>query len=57
MKNQSLEVFHAWRVPVFVPNDIMSMLNHEYPRGTKSHYYDGYYYVPLLRLWLQESKF
>lgn len=43
-------------VPVFVPNDIMSMLNHEYPRGTKSHYYDGYYYVPLLRLWLQESK-
>ncbi|CAX44509.1 mannosylphosphorylation of N-linked oligosaccharides effector, putative [Candida dubliniensis CD36] len=43
-------------VPVFVPNDIMSMLNQEYPKGTKSYYYDGYYYVPLLRLWLQESK-
>ncbi|KAI5960297.1 uncharacterized protein KGF55_004589 [Candida pseudojiufengensis] len=43
-------------VPVYVPNDIMSMLNNEYSGGTRSYYYNGYYFVPCLRLWLQESK-
>ncbi|KAI5953343.1 hypothetical protein KGF54_002714 [Candida jiufengensis] len=43
-------------VPVYVPNDIMSMLNNEYSGGTRSYYFDGYYFVPCLRLWLQESK-
>ncbi|EGW34880.1 uncharacterized protein SPAPADRAFT_145464 [Spathaspora passalidarum NRRL Y-27907] len=43
-------------VPVYVPNDILSMLNHEYSVGTKSYYFDGYYYVPVLRLWLQEER-
>ncbi|KAI3403850.2 hypothetical protein KGF56_003280 [Candida oxycetoniae] len=43
-------------VPVYVPNDILSMLNSEYSRGTKSLYFEGYYYVPCLRLWLKQSK-
>ncbi|CAI5758815.1 unnamed protein product [Candida verbasci] len=43
-------------VPVYVPNDILSMLNHEYSRGTKSYYFNGYYYVPSLRLWIQQDK-
>ncbi|EDK43427.1 conserved hypothetical protein [Lodderomyces elongisporus NRRL YB-4239] len=43
-------------VPVYVPNDVMSMLNNEYSGGTKSLYFDGYYYVPCLRLWLQANK-
>ncbi|EMG46678.1 Mannosylphosphorylation of N-linked oligosaccharides effector, putative [Candida maltosa Xu316] len=43
-------------VPVFIPNDIMAMLNNEYSRGTKSFYYEGYYYVPQVRLWLQEKR-
>jgi len=43
-------------VPVYVPNDIMSMLNNEYSVGTRSYYFGGYYYVPCLRLWLQVNK-
>lgn len=43
-------------VPVYVPNDIMSMLNNEYLAGTRSYYFGGYYYVPCLRLWLQVNK-
>ncbi|KAG5421804.1 hypothetical protein I9W82_000896 [Candida metapsilosis] len=43
-------------VPVYVPNDIMSMLNNEYSGGTRSYYYGGYYYVPSLRLWLNVNK-
>lgn len=43
-------------VPVYVPNDIMSMLNHEYAKGTTSYVFDGYYYVPILRLWVKDDK-
>ncbi|KAI5949708.1 hypothetical protein CANMA_005516 [Candida margitis] len=43
-------------VPVYVPNDIMSMLNNEYSAGTRSYYYAGYYYVPCLRLWIHVNK-
>lgn len=42
-------------VPTFIPNDIMTMLNKEYQKGTKLYYYQGYYFVPILRLWLQEK--
>lgn len=43
-------------VPVFIPNDFMSLLNLEYSKGTSSYYFDGYYYVPCLRLWLREER-
>lgn len=43
-------------VPVYVPNDIMSMLNHEYAKGTKSYHFSNYYYVPILRLWVKKDK-
>ncbi|CAK9438598.1 uncharacterized protein LODBEIA_P28220 [Lodderomyces beijingensis] len=43
-------------VPVYVPNDVMSMLNNEYSGGTTLLYFDGYYYVPCLRLWIQQAK-
>ncbi|CUM66789.1 uncharacterized protein PRCAT00004471001 [Priceomyces carsonii] len=42
-------------VPVYVPNDIMSMLNREYSQGTRSYHFGGYYYVPLVRLWVEEK--
>ncbi|KAK6464810.1 LicD family-domain-containing protein [Scheffersomyces coipomensis] len=42
-------------VPVYVPNDIMAMLNHEYSHGTTAFHYQGYYYVPILRLWIHEK--
>ncbi|CAH6718576.1 hypothetical protein CLIB1444_01S09802 [[Candida] jaroonii] len=44
-------------VPVYVPNDIMSMLNHEYAKGTKSYKFHDYYYIPILRLWLKKDDF
>lgn len=43
-------------VPVYVPNDILSMLNHEYPKGTTSYVFEDYYYVPILRLWIKKDK-
>lgn len=43
-------------VPAYVPNDIMVMLNYEYDKGTTSYHYDGYYYVPQVRLWLKEEQ-
>lgn len=43
-------------VPVYVPNDIMSMLNHEYAKGTKSYHFGDYFYVPILRLWITKAK-
>lgn len=43
-------------VPVFIPNDVMSLLNYEYSKGTSSYYFSGYYYVPCLRLWLREER-
>ncbi|KAK6457839.1 LicD family-domain-containing protein [Scheffersomyces xylosifermentans] len=43
-------------VPVYVPNDIMSMLNHEYSQGTAIYHFQGYYYVPCLRLWVLEDR-
>ncbi|EGV64664.1 hypothetical protein PSN45_005003 [Yamadazyma tenuis] len=43
-------------VPVYVPNDIMSMLNHEYPKGTTSYQFEDYFYVPILRLWLKRDR-
>ncbi|ODV77401.1 uncharacterized protein CANTADRAFT_55852 [Suhomyces tanzawaensis NRRL Y-17324] len=43
-------------VPVYVPNDIMSMLNFEYSQGTTAYYFNHYFYVPIIRLWLPEGK-
>lgn len=43
-------------VPVYVPNDIMSMLNHEYSQGTTAYYFEDYFYVPILRLWIKKDK-
>ncbi|ODV65425.1 hypothetical protein HYPBUDRAFT_163037 [Hyphopichia burtonii NRRL Y-1933] len=43
-------------VPLYIPNDVMSMLNHEYTQGTTLYYFDGYYYVPSIRLWIQQEK-
>lgn len=42
-------------VPVYVPNDILPMLNQEYSEGTKSYFFDDYYYVPCVRLWLKSD--
>ncbi|RCK56048.1 Protein MNN4 [Candida viswanathii] len=43
-------------VPVLVPNDIMAMLKHEYKNGITSYFFQGYYYVPSMRLWIEESQ-
>lgn len=43
-------------VPAYVPNDIMVMLNYEYDAGTTAYYFEGYYYVPQVRLWLKEDQ-
>lgn len=42
--------------PVLVPNDIMTMLTYEYRKGVSSYYFQGYYYVPAVRLWIEESQ-
>lgn len=42
-------------VPVYVPNDIMSMLNYEYSKGTTAYHFNGYYFVPQVRLWVLEN--
>lgn len=43
-------------VPVYVPNDILLTLNHEYSVGTKNYFFNEYYYVPCVRLWLKGDK-
>lgn len=43
-------------VPLYVPNDFMTLLNQEYDKGTTAYHFDGHYYVPCVRLWLKEEK-
>lgn len=32
------------------------MLTYEYRKGVSSYYFQGYYYVPAVRLWIEESQ-
>ncbi|CCH46166.1 putative secreted protein [Wickerhamomyces ciferrii] len=48
--------FHE-KIPVFIPNNISSILLDEYKQQkTLTNEYQGYHYLPQLRLWIQSGK-
>lgn len=43
-------------VPIFVPNSIEARLRFEYPKGLDDYEYNGWYFVPKLKLWVMKNK-
>lgn len=43
-------------VPFFVPHRIENRLRFEYEGGLTNHYYEDWFYVPQLRLWVSKAK-
>ena len=43
-------------IPVFVPNQIETILQQEYEQGLESYEYEGFFFVDALGLWIHHSK-
>lgn len=43
-------------VPLYVPNKIEEILNDEYLKGMSVYYYEDFYFVDAVNLWIHESK-